>query len=111
MNRDRLLRTVGLRFGGDADVGARLDVGERCRDQRHDADVVGHRNGEPGPVTRLDAERVAVDLFDLPAHPDALLLRQRGTCDRDNEARADQRPPPISGHDLPPPFAPLLNTC
>ena len=67
VDRDRFLAAVRLRIGGDADVGVRLDVGERGLDERHHADVVGYPDGDVAAVACLDHQAVAVDLLDLAA--------------------------------------------
>jgi hypothetical protein len=80
VDRDRLLAAVRLRHRGDADVGVRLDVGERSLDEVHHPHVVRHVHGQRRAVARLDGQRVAVDLLDLPANAHRrllLLLRHR----------------------------------
>ena len=86
VDRDRLLAAVGLRHRGHADVGIRLDVGERSLEQARHAHVVRHIDGQHRTVARLHGQRVALDLLDLPTHPHrrGRLLRQRSSGKRED---------------------------
>ncbi|MGA8293310.1 MAG: hypothetical protein WB820_12530 [Rhodoplanes sp.] len=76
---------------GYAYVGARLDVVDRSFLQRHDAPAIGESHGRFVPITRLERDRLAVDLGDLAAEPNCLLSLSDDGQGREHRQGNDDR--------------------